>query len=276
MIDLGNELRQTREAKEISLVEAEADTRIKECYLRALETNDWAALPTPVQAQGFLRNYATYLGLDEEQVMARFGQVIRNPATALPSPTRPEVKGRVANDDGAVFHPRDIDIEHTPRAPGLLSSDIVIGVALALVVVIVGFGALQLVSDNSNETIPVVTTTPTLVPVMTESVLRPTADTQVPPPVTTPTFDASTGSVQLSLEATEHVWVRITVDGAVVLEGILAEGSPQTWQGTQQIMLETGNGAGLKAVVNGQPLGTLGERGQPVSLTWGPSGPITP
>ena len=63
MIDLGSELQQAREKKGVSLSEAESATRIKECYLQALEVDDWAALPTQVQARGFLRNYAVYLGL---------------------------------------------------------------------------------------------------------------------------------------------------------------------------------------------------------------------
>jgi hypothetical protein len=98
----------------------------------------------------------------------------------------------------------------------------------------------------------------------------------VTPAAVTPTFDVSTGSVQLTLEATEHVWVRVTVDGVNVREGILQPGTPETWQGTQQIVLETANGAGLRALVNGQPFENLGQRGQPITLAWGPSGPATP
>jgi len=272
MIDLGSELRQAREAKGISLTEAGAETRIKEGYLKALETNDWGALPTPVQARGFLRNYAVYLGLDGEQIITRFIQAIRSPAAVSPPPLEIEPKGRVIDDGGAVFHPRDIDIEHTSGAPGWLSSDILIGIALALVVIIVGWGLLQLVS-NEDETPIGVTATPALMPVVTNIAPQPTTGAETQPPLTTPTFDANTGSVQLTLEATEHVWVRITVDGVIVLEGILAPGTPQTWQGTQQVMLEAANGAGLQAVVNGQSLGALGEeRGQPVTLVWDPSG----
>ncbi|MGD9101115.1 MAG: DUF4115 domain-containing protein [Anaerolineae bacterium] len=278
MIDLGNELRQAREAKGISLTEAEADTRIKEYYLRALETNDWAALPTPVQAQGFLRNYAVYLGLDEEQVMARFGQAARGPATALPPSPAMESKTRTADEGGAVFRPRDIEIERDSGLPGWLSSDIFVGVSLALVVIVVAWGLLQFFSNNSNGTTPV-TVTPTtasLVPVMTDNAPQPTVTTAAPPAATTPTFDASMGTVQLTLEATEHVWVRVTVDGAIVLEGILAPEVSQTWQGTQQIKLETANGAGLKAVVNGQSIAPLGERGETVVMVWGPSGLLSP
>jgi hypothetical protein len=95
-------------------------------------------------------------------------------------------------------------------------------------------------------------------------------------PPATPTFGGGGGVVTLNLEATEHVWVRVTVDGAVVLEGTMAPGTAKEWQGVQQIMLETPNGAGLKAVVNGQPQEALGERGQVIVRAWGPTGPVTP
>jgi cytoskeletal protein RodZ len=276
MIDLGNELRQAREAKGLSLAEAEADTRIKEYYLRALETNDWAALPTPVQAQGFLRNYATYLGLDEKQIMARFGQLARSPMTAMPL-SKIETQGRTTGEDGAVFNPRDISIESSPRVPAWLSSDIVVGIALALLLIVVVWGASRLLSNDSGDgTATPRATSALFVPALTNTAPQPTSGAEIQPPATTPTFDASIEGVQLALQATEHVWVRVTVDGAIVLEGILAPGLPQTWQGTQQIKLEAANGAGLQATVNGQPLGVLGERGQQVVLAWGPGGPVAP
>jgi cytoskeleton protein RodZ len=277
MIDLGSELRQAREAQGISLSEAAQVTRIKERYLQALETNDWAALPTPVQARGFLRNYAIYLGLDGDQTATRFNQALQSTAVTLPTAPTAEAVVRTTNGDGAVFSPRDIAIEGAGGGmPAWFSSDILIGVALALIVALVGFGLLRLVSGNSDET-PAAPITPAI----TDSAPGPTADTgalpgAATPAAITPTFDASTGSVQLSLEATEHVWVRVTVDDVKVLEGILAPGAPQAWQGAGQIMLETANGAGLKAVINGQLQEPLGERGQPIVLAWGPSGPVTP
>ncbi len=267
MIDLGSELRTTREAQGISLSEAAAATRIRERYLKALESNDWTSLPTPVQTRGFLRNYAVFLGLNEERVLMAFGQAARSGAMALP-PSLIADGVRTADKDGAVFDPRDIQIERTRTMPAWLSSDILIGVALALVVALVGFAVLQLVSNNSNQA-PTAKTTP----LATGSAPQPTGGPMSDQPTpATPTFDASAGSVELVLEATEHVWVRVTVDGAPVLEGILAPGAPQTWQGAQQIVLETANGAGLKATVNGQPQGPLGERGQAKMMAWGPNG----
>jgi cytoskeletal protein RodZ len=275
MNDLGSELRERREAKDITLEEAATATRIKERYLRALEVNDWAALPTPVQARGFLRNYAVFLGLDGDQVLSKYGQAIQSASVSLPSPSVSESSVRT-NEDGVVFRPRDIDIDGG-GVPQRLSSDILVGVALALLVAVVGFAVLTLANQGSDGSDS--SSDADAVPGLVTSFPQPTGDTgisvdQATPAGPTPTFDASAGTVQLNLEATEHVWVRVTVDNAQVLEGILAPGSPQTWQGSQQIILETANGAGLNAVVNSQPQGQLGERGQAVVLVWGPSGQI--
>lgn len=275
MIDLGGELRKAREEKGISLAEAGVATRIKERYLKALELNDWAALPTPVQARGFLRNYAVYLGLDEDQAMSWFSQATRSSGVSMPSSATADSRVRTTNQDGAVFRPRDIDISGTARPPAWLSSDVLIGVALALVVAIVGFSLLRLASGNSDDGAGA----PTTSPAMTRSAPQATAGSgsapgEATPAAVTPTFDASVGAVELSLVATEHVWVRVEVDGVQVLEGILAPDVAQSWRGTRQIVLETSNGAGLDAVVNGQPQERLGERGESITLVWGPGGPL--
>lgn len=280
MIDLGSELRQAREETGVSLAEAAAATRIKERYLKALEVNDWAALPTQVQARGFLRNYAVYLGLDEEKVMSRFSQATRGAGTSRSTRLAADSSVPTTGVNGVVFRPRDIDIDRRRGMPSWFSSDIIIGVVLALVVAAVGFGLIRLAFGSSNETTAGTTTGPVTTLAVTQSALQPTTGagmlhgeaTSAP---ATPTFDASIGNVQLDLEATEHVWVRVTVDGGQVLEGILAPDAPQSWQGAELIILETANGAGLTAVVNGQPQGQLGERGQAIVLAWGPNGQVS-
>jgi cytoskeletal protein RodZ len=277
MLDLGTELREAREEKGISLGEAEAATRIKERYLRALEANDWAALPTEVQARGFLRNYAVYLGLAEDHVLSQYGRAARSAVVSLPIPPAADSPVPTTSEDGAVFRPRDIDIERMSGLPAWLSSDIFIGVGLALLVALAGFIFLTLFLGNESEPAGDESASPRATQSGPQATLRgeisPPDATAVP---VTPTFDASIGNVQLNLEATEHVWVRVTVDGVQVLEGILAPNTPQTWQGTQQIVLETANGAGLAAEVNGQPQESLGERGEAVVLVWGPNGLLSP
>jgi cytoskeletal protein RodZ len=65
-------LRLGRESRGVPLEEVARETRIRVEYLEAIESGNWAVLPGDVYARGFLRNYATYLGLDPAAVIAAY------------------------------------------------------------------------------------------------------------------------------------------------------------------------------------------------------------
>ncbi len=67
---IGQQLRQRREERQISLEQAAQVTHIRLRYLQALESGDFAALSSEVQARGFLRSYASYLDLDVSALLA--------------------------------------------------------------------------------------------------------------------------------------------------------------------------------------------------------------
>lgn len=69
MQTIGQKLKQTREAKRLTLEKVFEATRIRVPYLQALETDDLSAMPSPVQARGYLRNYAEFLGLNFDQLL---------------------------------------------------------------------------------------------------------------------------------------------------------------------------------------------------------------
>lgn len=69
MQTIGQRLKQAREAKRLTLENAFEGTRIRVAYLQALEADDLSAMPSPVQARGYLRNYAEYLGLNFDQLL---------------------------------------------------------------------------------------------------------------------------------------------------------------------------------------------------------------
>lgn len=70
MTGLGRRLREAREARGLSIEQVERDTRIGRHYIEALEAEDFAAFPADVYARGFLRSYASYLGLDPAEAVA--------------------------------------------------------------------------------------------------------------------------------------------------------------------------------------------------------------
>lgn len=93
MGELGSLLVQAREAKGLTLEDAERDTRISRRYLQALETEQFDIIPAPVYARGFLRSYSQYLGLDPQEVLALFPREDQYPGSrrseARASPENP-------------------------------------------------------------------------------------------------------------------------------------------------------------------------------------------
>jgi len=71
---LGDELRAARAARGLSVSDVEADLRIKAYYIEAIESGDRTALPDKVYVDGFVRNYASYLQLNPEDVLTRFDE----------------------------------------------------------------------------------------------------------------------------------------------------------------------------------------------------------
>jgi len=63
-IRLGERLSQARQARDISIADASDRLRIRGNYLEALESGDWTPLPEEVYVMGFLRQYASLLGVD--------------------------------------------------------------------------------------------------------------------------------------------------------------------------------------------------------------------
>lgn len=66
---MGETLRQKRKELNLSLKEAENATSIRISYLQALEDGEMNKLISPIYAQGFLKQYASYLGLDGEKMV---------------------------------------------------------------------------------------------------------------------------------------------------------------------------------------------------------------
>jgi len=68
MKDIGDFLRERREARGISLIEVEKDLKIRKKYLQALEEGNIDIIPGRTYIVGYLRNYSKYLGIDEENI----------------------------------------------------------------------------------------------------------------------------------------------------------------------------------------------------------------
>jgi cytoskeleton protein RodZ len=229
---LGDEFRVSREARGLSLSDVAEHIHIRATYLQAIEEEDWSAIGAPVYIRGFIRTYARFLGIDPEHVVEAFNQAVPSPP-----PTKQYATPPVSTAEAG---PR-------PSVWIWIAS----AIALALVVY-VGYGYYQLKTGA-----PAPRATP-LAAVAGPTGATPSATPQASPtPAPTPTRKA------VSVRLTEISWLRVNVDGNVILEGEFPPGTVRDFHG-KHIHLLVGNAGGVEVAAPGQPAKVLGSPGEVV------------
>lgn len=77
MLTTGGILRKKRERKKLNLDQVEKAIKIKKKFLKFLEKDDFRKLPSETYARGFVKNYAEFLGLSSDKVLAVFRRQFR-------------------------------------------------------------------------------------------------------------------------------------------------------------------------------------------------------
>jgi transcriptional regulator with XRE-family HTH domain len=115
---LGAMLRQAREERALTFEEVEAQTRIRVKFLQALENGDLSLLPSVAHARGFLRNYAQFLRIDTNAVIASFGEVTGTSSPPVTAPTASPITSQpVPAPTAPAFDPGiRVDRADTPAA----------------------------------------------------------------------------------------------------------------------------------------------------------------
>ncbi|MBN1678938.1 MAG: DUF4115 domain-containing protein [Anaerolineae bacterium] len=314
-VALGQRLREAREARELTLDGAERVTRIRAKFLEALERGDYSSM-TPVQAQGFLRNYARFLGIDLDLLLADLdaehgrrrkrrrgkhaadsdtqvnGVTIPEPAqpsygpsmgSGYPSYTPSPVARPIPRPDTAPSPPRQSARSRPQRglwgnlAIVLIAGAIVAGLVLGLTAVIDRLVATPASSDQSSSGVG-----ETVVPEVSPEAAggeqpAEAVEGEFQAPVAAFTPPVLTGaSVTVTIQVVQRTWLRVTVDGQVAREGTARTGEVWQFEGSQSVAVRTSNAAGLELTVNNQPQGVLGERGELFDYTFSLSGTPVP
>jgi len=283
MSELGRLLFEARTAKNLSLADVEATTRIRQRYLEALENGSYAELPRGAVARGFLRTYARYLGLDVDDAMHRYSEESGNTGEEIPiaEPGKPRLVD---------YRPLEVELMDTRPTIGWWRWVI----ALVIVAALAGGGWLMLNRNPGWNLLaalgpvrPTATNTATATPWIVTATPQPTDS----PPQSTPTSDLLplpvptepptitptprptatpeiVARISLSLGTTQRAWVRVIVDGEVAEEGILEAGETRSWDAKHAISIRTGNAGGVKLTLNNEELGAMGDVGQIAERAW--------
>jgi cytoskeleton protein RodZ len=135
---IGATLREARTRRKLDLSEVEAAIKIRVRFLQALENEEWDALPGGAYTRGFIRTYASHLGLDGERLADDYRRSTEPPGGERP-PKRVEPVPMGTRRNG-------------PRIPGWA---LVAAVCLALVALVVGIGLAGGDGDSSTPSSPI-------------------------------------------------------------------------------------------------------------------------
>jgi cytoskeleton protein RodZ len=288
----GDKLRREREMRGVTLAEMSESTKISKRWLEALEQEEFDILPGGVFNRGFVRSYARFLGINEEQAVADY-------AAASNEHPSPEDKF-------------PLEIHEKEGAPPLNPKRSILPVALAIVALVLVVGGWTwwvkhkpqtTAAHSSQAPQPAVASQPVpstqSQPVSASASSESSASTahkstdsnadkssganqdssarpektaaETDPGTTQPSPEIKKDLTRLftvSIKAKESSWVSIVADGKTRWEGMLDPNTERSIKAGKELVLKTGNAAGLDISYNGKPLGALGKENQVRTLTF--------
>lgn len=125
---IGPQLRTAREEKGLALQQVAEATRIPLNYLEAIETESYSIFSSEVHVRGFMRNYAAFLGLKPDEVVAAYDQQRGHLRTRASKPRQSVSQSGTAS---------------RPKRASMLVSDLLLGLVLLSVLSLIGITAYQ-------------------------------------------------------------------------------------------------------------------------------------
>lgn len=255
-------LRRCREFHEITLEEASETTKIGVSHLRALEDDQIREFANQAYLKGFLRIYATYLGLNSDDIARMYDKLFgvqgesQEPVRVAVAPARP--------------------------ARRLISlKKLAVPALLLAVIIITAMFFKQAPSPVVRPPLPPVVAVPAVQnpvvqPVLSSAQAKKTDQDSVPkkrekrieePPdsenaiVPKRPADAAKGFI-LKIKVTQNGTLSATVDGSAAQQYDLASGDVIEWKAEKKVSLELSNAGGVDVELNGKPYKPLGPPGK--------------
>ena len=238
----GAHLKREREARKVSLEDVAKSTKISKRLLSELEEERFKDLPGGIFNKGFVRAYAKFLGLNEEEMVAEYVKAEAG-AEVQPTLTPPiamETQKLMASM--AVAKEREESVRaHDPAARVL--------VTLVTIAVVLGVGgyAYKYYEEKNSGTAKAAEQTPAqqqhVAPVKTQA-----------PVAAAASADPAQSGVHIELHAREESWMLVSADGRTPVEMILTANQSKKFYAEKQLVMKFGNAEAIEVVRNGKPM----------------------
>ena len=228
-VSLGEKLRQAREERGISIGEVAEQTRISSLYLKSIEDDNYKPLPGGIFNKGFVKAYAKYVGLDEQEALQDYARLVSQNDERLDDDP-PKYRPEVLTDDRSV----------SSLVPTIVFAGIILALMTGGILFVVNY------IQNQPDTPPVANNA-------ANSSANPATSTEA----TTPAEPAPVGD-EIRVEFTalsDKVSVTSTVDGTLAYDEVVP-GNPKTYVAREGVKLRYYRGFADKVQisVNGKQL----------------------
>ncbi len=279
----GERMQREREMRSIALEEIAESTKISCRMLRALEEEDFDKLPGGIFNKGFVRAYAKFLGIDEEQAVVDYQAAFVEKQQKLPT------NGANGMHHGDVLSTLAAAAEDKPQS----QPDQAAGFMRAAVILIclLGIGglawkflwnkpatsALPEQTQNVNRANATVAPSNPASSTANPAPAQDASPAQAKPPeqspsTPTPENVAADGAFRLQITLKERSWVQVTGDGKVLMESDLPASTTRSFRAAKEMVVKLGNAPGVELSYNGKPLPQFPPDQKTRTLTFTPNG----
>ncbi len=222
-VEIGEQLRKQRKARGISIIEVSEHTKIGKRYLEGLEEGRFEIISCDTYILGFLKAYAKYLEMDEEEIVNQYKKLRRLQTKTEKEP--PEGTEEVSDSNQSSWLP------------------------LLFMLILAGLGAgLFLLWPKSENKPPA--------PKVQDETGGEFGDRNVSQ------LPGMHDELTLKIKAKKETWITIMADGRQEPDITLKVGQERTWRAKERFILWTGNAGGIEVTFNDElqpPLGQPGE-----------------
>lgn len=116
-LTLGEKLRQAREERGFTLSEVSEQTRISPLYLESIENDDYRILPGGIFNKGFVKSYAKFVGLNEQEALMDYAHLLN------------QDPGSQAGDDLRAYRPEVLTDDRSSQSmiPTVILAVVILG-----------------------------------------------------------------------------------------------------------------------------------------------------
>ncbi len=241
---IGGVLRAARLARKRSIEDVSRATKITPSVLRALENDQFEAVPGGLFTRGFLRAYAREVGVDGEELVRRFREEVEPPVTSPAPPAQTQMSD--ADDLSTDMGEPPAAAKHTQ----------IIQFAVILVVAVGYLASLRQAKPSARIDAPV--DAPVAIRADAVPVATPVATTGSTPP--------APASLAVEIHATGPCWVQATADGERTVRRLMSAGTAETIDVRDNLTLRVGNPAAVTFSINGVAGRSIGRSGMPTTI----------